>query len=289
MLSIVNHLKILAEACKNNFQDMTGTPVAGVMVKRQQRMSERHHVAISVGFNASEARRHGCIVMGFQDESTAVLVAKAIAVHLGVELEDHLDALSLDVLSEFLNTVVGHTINGWQEQGFVATFDPPEVLRELELPTHQSLGADSYVVILSLSFGSIVFSVNFEDQSPEFAGKKVLVVDDSGVIRGILRKALEQLGLEVAEARDGDEAKEKHADFRPDLTTMDVVMPGIGGLDAIVDIRQQDPNAKFIVISSYAGKKEERVTAQTLGVTEILAKPVKVDQLVAAVKSALVP
>jgi CheY-like chemotaxis protein len=194
--------------------------------------------------------------------------------------------MAVDTLSEFLNTVVGHTITGWDEAGLHVIFDPPLSLRNTTLPTYSDPQADSFVIILNLSFGWIVFGVTFVDLTQQVRGMKVLVVDDSRLIRGLLAQALEQLGLVVAQAGDGEEAIRLHREFAPDLTIMDLVMPKMGGLDAILEIREHAPEAKFIILSSSA-RQEERVTAGTLNVSEYLIKPVKLDSFVETVKCVL--
>ena len=80
---------------------------------------------------------------------------------------------------------------------------------------------------------------------------RVLVVDDAAFMRHLIKKILTDMGYEVAgEACDGEEACEKYKAIRPDLVTMDLVMPKMGGLDALKAIREEDPNAKVIVISA---------------------------------------
>ena len=66
---------------------------------------------------------------------------------------------------------------------------------------------------------------------------KILIVDDSKTSRKFLRNMLEQAGHEiVAEAVNGAEGVEKFRIYRPDITTMDITMPVLGGIDAVKDI-----------------------------------------------------
>lgn len=83
----------------------------------------------------------------------------------------------------------------------------------------------------------------------------VLAVDDHPVLReGIAAVLCGEEDLElVAQAATGEEAIELFRKHRPDVTLMDLQMPGIGGIDAISTIRGQFPNARFIVLTTYRG------------------------------------
>lgn len=283
---VIEYLKILAQTCKTFFQDMTHTPVVSVTVKREQRLSETYAVALTCAFEGQNAPLEGEVTMGFVDEGAACLSSAAIAEHMNQPTCKKLDEASVDVLAEFLNTVMGHTITQWEEAGLVANFQPVKSIWNSSLPTYKSVHCDSYVIILNLSFGWVVFGVCFSDRTQQIQGKRVLVVDDSRLIRGFLTQALEQLGLQVRQASDGLEASRVHQDFKPDLTIMDLVMPNMGGLEAVMEIRNHAPHAKFIILSSSA-KKEERMAAQTLGVSDYLQKPVAVDEFITTVKKVL--
>jgi DNA-binding NarL/FixJ family response regulator len=83
----------------------------------------------------------------------------------------------------------------------------------------------------------------------------VLSVDDHPLLReGIaaLVNAESDLKL-VAEATNGQEGIEKFRLYRPDVTLMDLQMPGLNGIQAIISIRSEFPNARIIVLTTYAG------------------------------------
>lgn len=84
---------------------------------------------------------------------------------------------------------------------------------------------------------------------------RVMVVDDHPVLRDGVSAILENqtdMGM-VCEARDGQEAVALYALHRPDVTLMDMQMPGMNGVDAIAAIRKADPAARIIVLTTYAG------------------------------------
>lgn len=84
---------------------------------------------------------------------------------------------------------------------------------------------------------------------------RVLCVDDHPVVlKGIVGLVDAQSDLEVvAEAKTGREAIEQFRAHRPDVTLMDLQMPELGGLDAIVAIRGEFPEARIVVLTTYAG------------------------------------
>ncbi|WP_368564745.1 response regulator [Pseudoxanthomonas sp. UTMC 1351] len=84
---------------------------------------------------------------------------------------------------------------------------------------------------------------------------RVLVVDDHPVLRDGVAAILEnQTNMTmVGEARNGSEAIDRFRELHPDVTLMDLQMPGMNGVDAITAIRSEHPNARIIVLTTYAG------------------------------------
>jgi DNA-binding NarL/FixJ family response regulator len=84
---------------------------------------------------------------------------------------------------------------------------------------------------------------------------KVLAVDDHPLLReGIAAVIVGEPDIElVAEGTSGQEAIDLFRVHRPDVTLMDLQMPGINGIDAIMAIRSEFPNARFIVLTTYQG------------------------------------
>ena len=83
----------------------------------------------------------------------------------------------------------------------------------------------------------------------------VLAVDDHPLLRDGIATALsnEPDMTLVAEAADGRAGVEAYRKFRPDVTLMDLQMPGMGGLEALHIIHQEDPNARVLVLTTYKG------------------------------------
>jgi CheY-like chemotaxis protein len=113
---------------------------------------------------------------------------------------------------------------------------------------------------------------------------RVLVVDDSSVIRDLIRVNLELEGLEVMECGDGEEALALVEQVRPDVITLDVVMPRLGGFDAAERLRADPATAgiPIVVVTARAGQADfDRATA--LGVEGYLTKPFEPSELVGLV------
>lgn len=110
--------------------------------------------------------------------------------------------------------------------------------------------------------------------------RKVLIVDDYLVNRSFVRDLLEPLGFEILEAVDGQDCLNKAAVFEPDLILMDLVMPGLDGLEATRRLRQltQLKNMVAIALSAnvFESTKQESLAA---GCQDFLPKPVQAKQL----------
>jgi len=107
---------------------------------------------------------------------------------------------------------------------------------------------------------------------------KVLIADDAAFIRMKLRKALEELGLEVIEAANGAEAVQQFNAHRPDLVLMDITMPEMDGLAALKAIVAQDASAQVVMVSALG---QESVVMQALqaGAKDFVVKPFQPDQI----------
>jgi two-component system chemotaxis response regulator CheY len=117
--------------------------------------------------------------------------------------------------------------------------------------------------------------------------KRVLIADDSATTFHQLRKILELSGdFEVAgHAVDGNDAVAKYKELRPDLVTMDIVMPGMDGLGAVQAIIAFDPAAKIVVASSMGGVKDKVVALLSAGAKNVIVKPFDTDKVLGILRS----
>lgn len=109
---------------------------------------------------------------------------------------------------------------------------------------------------------------------------KILIVDDSKTSRKILKNILEDNGHSViGEAINGEEAVDKYKELQPDITTMDITMPIMDGLEALKRIMDMDKNAKVVMVTA-AGQKTKMVDAVKHGAVEFLTKPFEAEQII---------
>ena len=106
--------------------------------------------------------------------------------------------------------------------------------------------------------------------------KGILVVDDAQFIRNRIKKAIEKIEFceVVGEASNGDDAIALYKELKPDLVTMDLVMPNTDGIKAIEEILKYDKQAKIIVISA-VGQDLTILEATEKGAKDYIKKPFK--------------
>jgi two-component system chemotaxis response regulator CheY len=110
--------------------------------------------------------------------------------------------------------------------------------------------------------------------------KRILIVDDAVVMRMMIKGILAKSGFEiVGEAQNGVEAVEKYVALRPDLVTMDVVMPEMDGIAATREILAQDPSAKIVMCTSM-GQQALVVEAIQAGAKSFIMKPFQPPKIV---------
>lgn len=120
--------------------------------------------------------------------------------------------------------------------------------------------------------------------------KRIMIVDDAIFMRQLLGKILVAEGYEIcAEAASAKEAIEKYRKFKPDLVTMDIVMPmmeELDGIGAVREIVKIDPLAK-VLICSVMGQQSLVVEAIRAGAKDFVTKPVQPVRLLEAVRNIL--
>lgn len=116
--------------------------------------------------------------------------------------------------------------------------------------------------------------------------KKILIVDDTAFMRLSIRTMVEKNGFEVVDEADtGKEAFKKYIEHKPDVVTMDITMPEMSGIDALIAIKQYDKQAKVIIVSAM-GQEELVKKAIINGAVSFVIKPFKEEDLVKAIKQA---
>ena len=115
----------------------------------------------------------------------------------------------------------------------------------------------------------------------------VLVCDDAIFMRTMISDILSQAGFEVVgEAESGLQAVEKYRELKPDLVTMDIVMPDMGGIEAVREICKSDPEAKILMCSAI-GQQALVVEAIQAGAKDFVVKPFQPSRVLEAVQRVL--
>ncbi len=117
--------------------------------------------------------------------------------------------------------------------------------------------------------------------------QSVLLVDDASFMRMMLKNILVGSGYEVAgEAENGAKAIEQYKALKPDLVIMDIIMPEMGGIDAVREIMKLSPGAKILMCSSM-GQQSLVVEAIQAGAKDFIVKPFQPSNVLEAVKKVL--
>lgn len=113
---------------------------------------------------------------------------------------------------------------------------------------------------------------------------RLLIVDDSKLLRKKLRDELEKLGCEVIEAANGKEAISLDLEREPDGIILDIVMPEVGGIEALQTIREITPDVPVVMLSS-AGTPQKLMLTLKMGAIDFIQKPYSKEQIVRAVET----
>ena len=115
----------------------------------------------------------------------------------------------------------------------------------------------------------------------------ILVVDDAALTRANIKDILSRQGHQVvAEAANGIEAVMQYKAHKPDLVTMDLVMPELNGIGASAQIVDEDPDAVIIMVSAM-GQQALVIEALQAGARDFIIKPFQAARLIQAVDKAL--
>ena len=105
--------------------------------------------------------------------------------------------------------------------------------------------------------------------------KSILVVEDTQLLRRVLKEELEAGGLEVVTASDGAEALARLAERRFDVVLTDLVMPGMDGLELMEAIRREAPELPVVIVTAHERSADAAVAALRRGASDYLIKPLK--------------
>jgi DNA-binding response OmpR family regulator len=121
---------------------------------------------------------------------------------------------------------------------------------------------------------------------PRLMGQHVLVVDDDPTVSDVVRRYLERSDFEVTLAVDGRQALVAAAQHRPDLVVLDLMLPGLDGLEVCRRLRVRDPDLPVVMLTAL-GEESDRVLGLSLGADDYVTKPFSPRELVLRVQSVL--
>jgi len=117
--------------------------------------------------------------------------------------------------------------------------------------------------------------------------KRVLLVDDAKFMRMILKEILKEADCEVVgEASNGDQAIKAYKELSPDLVTMDIIMPGMTGVDVVKKIIEFDTNARILMVSAM-GQQELVAESLEAGACDFIVKPFISDDVLEKIQKIL--
>jgi len=115
---------------------------------------------------------------------------------------------------------------------------------------------------------------------------RLLVVDDDENVTNMLRRALSFEGYAVATARDGVDALKKTLEFAPDLVVLDIMMPGIDGVEVCRRLRAGDPQLAILMLTAKDAAADQ-VVGLDAGADDYLVKPFTLDVITARIRALL--
>jgi two-component system alkaline phosphatase synthesis response regulator PhoP len=119
------------------------------------------------------------------------------------------------------------------------------------------------------------------------SGAKILVVDDETRIVKTLRAYLEREGYEVESALDGPSALQAARTSAPDLVILDVMLPGMDGMEVLRRLRQGQESGVYVVMLTAKSDEIDKIVGLTVGADDYVTKPFSPRELIARVKAVL--
>ena len=118
--------------------------------------------------------------------------------------------------------------------------------------------------------------------------RKILIVDDVVLIANLIKTRLANLDYEIEFAKDGDEALEKIASFKPDLVLLDIMLPKVSGIDVLKQIKA-DESLEYVKIIMLSAKSKDKDILECirLGADDFMTKPFSLEVLEEKIKALL--
>ena len=131
---------------------------------------------------------------------------------------------------------------------------------------------------------SLSTSYPMTEPKPDTAAKSVLVVEDEEALAIGVRDALEHADFQVEVCHDGAQALERIREATPDLVVLDLMLPGMSGLDVLKTVREEDIRVRVVILTALADE-EDVVRGLELGADDYMKKPFSPREFVARVEA----
>lgn len=115
--------------------------------------------------------------------------------------------------------------------------------------------------------------------------QKILVVDDEASIRNLVKAYLEPEGYQVFTANDGPSALQATRSYKPDLIVLDVMLPGMDGLEVLSRLRRE--SNVYVILLTAKTEETDKIIGLSVGADDYVTKPFSPRELVARIKAAL--
>ncbi len=116
---------------------------------------------------------------------------------------------------------------------------------------------------------------------------KILITDDSDFMRELMRDIIAEQGYDVEYAASGEEMLTVYQNSRPDVVILDIVMPGLNGLETLKRLKEYDADAKVIICSAVVEQEGLKEDAIALGAVACIPKPFVAIDIINIIKSFL--
>jgi DNA-binding response OmpR family regulator len=117
---------------------------------------------------------------------------------------------------------------------------------------------------------------------------KIMIVDDEPDIRELLDLMLRKEGFIATTAKSGQDLLNKIDDFKPDLVTLDVMMPGLTTKEILEKLKEKKTHPKIILLTVVRYSKEEKQRLYKMGIVDYVTKPFEVDELINSIHKQVV-
>lgn len=248
-------------------------------IRKAEPVEEAHRIIVTMSYGMFQANAK--IIL--QEESAkAILLRMNKGKLLKPEDED-------DYLREYGNIVFGRIVSAVNDYCKKASrFYSPIINPMEESEWDKRKHTREEKLYYQSEYGRIGLDIGYTiDENRGDDMNKVLIIDDSPFIIKEVGQICEEHGYKVVgRCKSGEDGIERFKETNPDVVTLDIVMPGMDGIETATAIKEIDPNARIIMLSSLCDY-DTLEEVQKLGISRLVPKPVDEKDLLSALESIL--